>query len=111
MREKKQVKYKCPSCKAGKTVIKKVNYQLKIKGGKKIIVPDLDIEECSNCGERIFSLEAARKIEAYKTHSGRLLIRLKPEIHAQLRELAKKHQRSLNQEINFLLENGIRKAS
>src|SRR2546430_2430081 len=102
MREKKQVKYKCPSCKTGKTVIKKVNYQLKTKGGKKIIVPDLEIEECSNCGERIFSLEAARKIEAYKTHSGRLLIRLKPEIHAQLRELAKKHQRSLNQEINFL---------
>jgi YgiT-type zinc finger domain-containing protein len=111
MREKKQIKFKCPSCKAGKTVVKQINYQLKTKSGKKLIVPDLEIEECGHCGERIFSLEAARKIEAYKTHSGRLLVRLKPELHAQLRELAKKHQRSLNQEINFLLENVIRKAS
>lgn len=111
MSKKKILKYKCPSCKVGKTEIKKINYQLKTKRGKKIIIPNLEVEECTCCGERIFSLEAARKIEAYKTHSGRLVVRLKPEVHARLSDLAQKHQRSLNQEINFLLEEGISKAS
>ncbi|MBI1745256.1 MAG: YgiT-type zinc finger protein [Acidobacteria bacterium] len=111
MSQKKAKIYKCPSCKEGTTEIKKINYQLKAKGGRKIIIPDLEIEECTHCGERIFGMKAARLIEVHKAHSGRLLVRLKPEVHAQLRELARKHHRSLNQEINFLLETGVDKAS
>ena len=54
----------CPTCggerisRVRKTVTRQYN-------GRAYQVPDLEFEECPDCGERVYDREAMRKIEAY----------------------------------------------
>lgn len=82
---------------------KHMDYKLKVSG-KTVVVPDIEVLECDTCKERFFPYEASKKIDLYKEHSGRLMLRLNPEIHAKIIILSKRHHRSLNQEINHILE-------
>jgi YgiT-type zinc finger domain-containing protein len=75
--------------------------------GREIIVPDVTIWVCDRCGEPVFPYESARKIETYKKYSGRLNLRIDPELHAELARRAEQHQRSVNQEAAQLLEAGL----
>lgn len=94
---------KCPSENQGHLTLRKINYQFKHKG-KTIVIPDLEIWECDTCGEQFFPYEASKRIDFYKEFSGKLMVRIDPELHGKLNYLAKKHHRSLNQEIQNLLE-------
>jgi YgiT-type zinc finger domain-containing protein len=95
----------------GRTRLQRIAHELVVKRGKQVIIPDLEVEVCDNCGEHIFDLEAARRIEAYKKHSGRFVLQLSPELYVSLSERAINHHRSLNEEINFLLSESLRRAS
>lgn len=90
------------SCK-GLLTLKHIDYTLK-HNGKTITVPKVEIWECDTCKERFYPHEASKKIDLYKEYSGRLMLRVNPKLHWRLIRLAKKHHRSLNQEISYLLE-------
>jgi YgiT-type zinc finger domain-containing protein len=52
---------RCPSC--GKLAMKLVSRTIRTKVGRRSIsVPDVEIEECANCGERLYDLGALRII-------------------------------------------------
>lgn len=107
--EKKIRKIPCLSDKpcAGKLILKRVNYKIKLKD-KIVSVPDVEVWECDLCGERFYPYEASKKIDLYKEYSGRLMLRLEPEVHWKLARAAHKHHRSLNQEVNYLLETTLK---
>lgn len=92
---------------AGQLILKRVNYKIKLKD-KTISVPDVEIWECDLCGERFYPYESSKKIDLYKEYSGRLMLRLEPEIHWKLARVAHRHHRSINQEINYLLETTLK---
>jgi predicted HicB family RNase H-like nuclease len=71
------------------------------------MIPDLTVEVCDQCGERVFNAAAARQVQAYKQYSGRILLRLDPELHGRLAQLAKQHHRSLNEELNVRLRTSL----
>ena len=54
---------KCPSCekKGLETVTETVSFPV---GKKTIVVESLTHQKCESCGERVFSMEAQKKIEA-----------------------------------------------
>jgi YgiT-type zinc finger domain-containing protein len=57
---------KCPTC--GSKRIRRVRRD--IKGsfrGKPYIARNVEFEECPNCGERLFDLEAMAKLETART--------------------------------------------
>ncbi len=107
--EKKIKKIPCLSNKpcAGQLILKRVNYKIKLKD-KIVSVPDVEVWECDLCGERFYPYEASKKIDLYKEYSGRLMLRLEPEVHWRLARVAHKHHRSLNQEVNHLLETTLK---
>jgi len=104
--KKKTEKILCLSDKhcEGHLSLKRVEHKIKLKG-KTVLVPDIEVWECDRCGERFYPYEASKKIDLHKEYSGKLMLRLDPELHWKLTRIAKKHHRSLNQEINYLLEN------
>ena len=87
--------------------LKRVDYTIKLKD-RAVSVPDIEVWECDLCGEHFYPYETSKKIELYKEYSGRLMLRLEPEIHYKLSRVAKKNHRSLNQEINYLLETVVK---
>ena len=52
---------RCPRC--GRLSMKKVLRAIETKAGRKrMVVPDIEVEECQRCGERLYDLAALRKI-------------------------------------------------
>lgn len=104
--KKKTRKIPCLSEKQcnGHLNLKRVACTLKLKD-KTVSVPDVEIWECNRCGERFYPYEASKKIDLFKKYSGRFMLRLEPKLHWKLVRIARKHRRSLNQQINYLLEN------
>jgi YgiT-type zinc finger domain-containing protein len=52
---------RCPSC--GKLAMKLVSRTIDTKVGRRTIsVPDIEVEECANCGERLYDLAALQAI-------------------------------------------------
>ncbi len=86
----------------GQLHFKIIEHKLNVKG-KIIAIPNIKVWECDLCGERFYPYESSKKIDLYKQYSGRIMLRINPEIHSELVQIAKKHHRSLNQEINYLL--------
>jgi len=109
---KKSKEVQCLSEKGcdGTLSLKKIEHKLKVKK-KTVIVPNVEVWECDRCGERFYPYEASKKIDMYKEYSGRLMLRIEPEIHLKLTRLAKQHRRSLNQEISYLLETITQKSA
>ncbi len=52
----------CPSC-GGKRLRRQTVALTATVGNRKATVPDLEIEICPDCGERLFDLEASRRME------------------------------------------------
>lgn len=104
--KKKNKRIKCLSDKPcdGNLSLKRIDYTIKHES-KTIVVPDVEVWECDTCREHFYPYETSKKIDLYKEYSGRLMLRIDPELHWKLIRMAKKHHRSLNQEINYLLEN------
>lgn len=104
-------KYRCPTCGKGMSITQIVPVTVKLKDGRKFTVPDVEVDVCDKCGDRTFSAESLRKMEDFKQCSGRLLVRLDPSLHARLLNEARESHRSLNQQISYLLSQGLKKAS
>lgn len=90
----------------GHLQLKNIEHKLNVKG-KTITIPDLKVWECNLCGEHFYPYESSKEIDFYKQYSGRIMLRLNPKLHANLVQFAQKDHRSVNQEINYLLERAI----
>jgi YgiT-type zinc finger domain-containing protein len=97
----------CPMCGKGTTQIVRLDYKLKDENGREFVVPDLEVEICDFCGEKIFNMEAIRKAERIQGRVGKILIRLKPALQSALAARAQKNKRSLTQEAQHLLETSL----
>ena len=56
----------CPTC--GQKTLRR--HKRDIRGtykGRPYVARNVEVEDCSNCGERLFDLEAMRKIESART--------------------------------------------
>lgn len=98
-------------CGKGTTHIVRLNYKLKDENGREFVVPDLKVEICDFCGEKIFNMDAVRKAERIQGRVGKILIRLKPALQSALSARAQKNQRSITQEVQYLLETSLRAAN
>jgi len=74
---------------------------------ERVIIPAIEVDICDTCGEKFFGYEAALKLEQVKKKSNRVVLNLKPEIFKQISNLAEKHRRSINEEVNSLLEAAV----
>jgi len=55
---------RCPTCDSPR--IKRVRKTVRrTYHGQRYVVPNLEFEECPNCGERLYDRDALRKIEAH----------------------------------------------
>jgi len=97
----------CPICGQGTTRVQKVDYKLKDEKGKNFIIPDLEIEVCDFCGERIFNIGAVYRARQILDAPYKILIPLEPEMHATLRTLAQKSKRSITEEVRHLLQESL----
>ena len=65
---------KCPTC--GSKRIRRVRRDVNIDiGDLHFVTPDVEFENCPNCGEQIFDLAAMEKIQAYRPTEGRPKVR------------------------------------
>lgn len=96
--------YKCPFCGHGKMVAKIIDYEIVAASGSKVAIPDIEVDICDTCGEKFFGYEAALKLEQVKKKGNRVVLNLKPELFKQISNLAEKHRRSFDEELNYLLE-------
>lgn len=94
-------------CGKGTTHIVKLDYKLKDENGREFVVPDLEVEICDFCGEKIFNMAAVRKAEQIQGRVGKILIRLKPALQSALSARAQKNKRSITQEAQHLLETSL----
>ncbi len=98
----------CPMCGQGTTRTIRIDYKIKDERGLEFVVPDLEVKECDFCGELIFNMAALRKARQQMGATEKLSIRLKPDLHATLLSRAKRSKRSLNEEVQHLIEESLR---
>jgi len=55
---------RCPTCESPRMRRVRKNLRRTFRG-QSYVVPNLDFEECPDCGERLFDRDAMRKIEAH----------------------------------------------
>jgi YgiT-type zinc finger domain-containing protein len=61
----------CPTC--GSNRIRRVKRDIESKrAGQNFIAQDIEIEECANCGERLFSPESLEQIAAQRAERKRI---------------------------------------
>jgi len=96
--------YKCPFCGNGKMITKIIDYEIVDASGDKDTIPAIEVDICDTCGEKFFGYEAALKLEQVKKKGNRVILNLKPELFKQISNLAEKHRRSFDEELNYLLE-------
>ena len=81
-----------------------MDYEIIDASGDKIILPDIEVDICDTCEEKFLGYEAALKLEQVKKKSNQVVLKLKPELFRQISNLAEKHRRSFDEEVNSLLE-------
>ena len=78
--------------------------------GKPHVARDVRVWDCPACGERLLHFKdwklAAAKIR--DRYSGQFRLRLDSELHAKLAQVAEEDQRSLNQEVVYLIKEALR---
>jgi len=103
--------YKCPFCGKGRMQTQQIDYEIQDAVGEKLVIPKVEADICDHCGQRIFGYEAARKLEQHKKRHHRVILRLKPKLRSHIAKLANEHNRTLDEEINRLLEERLKQAS
>ena len=96
--------YKCPFCGQGDMITKIMDYEIVGASSEKTVIPNIEVDICNTCNEKIFGYEAALKLEEVKKKGNRVIVYLKPELQEQITNLAEKHRKSFDEEVNFLLE-------
>jgi len=62
---------KCPSCGLGR--MQRVRRSVTSKFGKRcVVVPNVEVDECPRCGERLYDLAALAKIRKARGASSRI---------------------------------------
>ncbi len=85
-------------------ITRTIDHEIVDASGSTVIIPNIEVDICNNCGEKFFGYEAALKLEQVKKNANRVVLNLKPELYKQISSLAEKHQRSFDDEVNYLLE-------
>jgi hypothetical protein len=79
--------------------------------GKTITIPDSEYWECDTCEAMVTTQKEINRLRKEATEpterSGRLVLRMPPELHQRLVELASQHHRSLNGEILERLQESV----
>lgn len=96
-----------PKCQ-GQIKISREDYKIKSEG-RAIVVPDVEVWVCQKCGDKFFPAQSSQKIDGYKHCSGKFSLRMEPPVHWALLHIAKSHRRSVNQEINQIVEEYLAK--
>jgi len=91
-----------------KGILQTIKIDKKIKTPKgSITLHDIEVLECDTCKDRFYPAKTLKIISAYKKYSGKFVLRVNPLLHAEIATKAKKHHRSLNQEVSYLLEDAL----
>jgi YgiT-type zinc finger domain-containing protein len=56
---------RCPTCGSNKIHLVRGNFQTRFRG-EKLVIPNLEREECPNCGEILFIPKAMRQLESQR---------------------------------------------
>jgi len=59
------IQKKCQTCGSGKIKVVRSDFKTRISGHE-IVVPQLERQECSNCGEVLFDCAAMERLEALR---------------------------------------------
>ena len=82
------------------------------KGNGLVTIEDSEYWECESCGSFTTAKEEMQKIQEkarnQANYTGRLTLRLPPELHRQLAEEAQTNHRSLNNELAFRLSQSLK---
>ena len=97
-------KYNCPFCGQGQMQTKIIDYEIRNAVNDKTVIPKIEIDICDTCGEKLFGYKATLKLEEFKNKEDKISLQLRPELKTRISDLAKKHKRSFNDEINSILE-------
>lgn len=99
-----------PDC-SGQYVKKLRDIKMKRKSGP-ITIQDSEYWECEECGCFVTAKEEIQRIQeqakVQESYTGRLTVRLNPELHRQLAEEAQSNHRSLNNELAYRLEKSLK---
>ena len=102
--KKNKETYKCPFCGQGSMVTKTMDYEIVDTLNRKTVIPNIEVDTCDVCGEKFFGYEAAVRLEEIKKKGNRVTFYLNPELQKRIKNLAEKHKRSFEEEVNYLLE-------
>lgn len=99
-----------PDC-TGHYVAKKRDITMRRKSGP-IVIKDSEYWECDTCGSFVTAKEEVQRIrdeaKELTEYTGRLTLRLPPELHRELVLQAKTNHRSLNNELTYRLERSLK---
>jgi YgiT-type zinc finger domain-containing protein len=96
--------YKCPFCGQGSMVTTTMDYEIVDTLNRKTVIPNIEVDTCDACGEKFFGYEAAVRLEEIKKKGNRVTLYLNSELQKRIKNLAEKHKRSFEEEVNYLLE-------
>jgi len=98
-----------PDC-SGQYVKKLRDIKMRRKSGP-ITIQNSEYWECEECGSFVTAKEEVQRIQeqarSQESYTGRLTVRLSPELHRQLVEAAQNNRRSLNNELAYRLEQSL----
>lgn len=99
----------CPTCGKGRLIGARATETL-VVDGRKHRIKGLRIWKCSECGESLMhAREIRRASEEIRSHySGQFRLRVGVDLHAKLAKAAAEDRRSLNQEVVYVLEQGLK---
>ena len=84
------------------------------RGGVPVTIKDSEYWECESCGTFVTSREEMKRIQELArqqtAYTGRLTLRLSPELHQQLAEEAHNNHRSLNNELAYRLRQSLKRS-
>ncbi len=80
--------------------------------GTRYMAEDLEVWACAACGESLLHIKEWERAEEEirKKYSGQFRLRVAPALHAKLVQAAKDDHRSLNQEVVYLIQQGMKAA-
>ena len=99
----------CPACGRGRLIAANATETIVVDGRKRRI-RGLRIWKCSECDESLMHGKEIRRAteEVRSRYSGQFRLRVGVHLHAKLARAAKEDHRSLNQEVVYVLEQGLK---
>lgn len=98
----------CPSCGRGALRARLASVPL-VVDGQRHVVRNVLTWKCTLCRESLLHATEIRKAEetVRQRYSGQFRLRVDPKLHQRLVNVARKHRRSLNQEVVHLIERAL----